>query len=73
MKVAKLSVISFETQCPYCNEGTEYPYTGSLTWLIFDGDVPTGISAGQKVECSYCGEIFKLPKVVSDNKLPESN
>ena len=71
MKTAKLSVISFEAQCPYCKEGVEYPYTGSLTWLIFDGDIPTGITAGQKVECSECGEVFKLPSAIIDNKLPK--
>lgn len=73
MRTANLSVIAFEMQCPHCLEAVEHPYTGSLMWLIFDGDIPTGISAGQQIECSVCGEMFKLPKAVTGNKLPEAN
>lgn len=71
MKTAKLTVVAFETQCPHCLEVAEYPYTGSLMWLMRDGDIPTGIAAGQKIECDFCGEMFKLPKSVQGNKLPE--
>ena len=71
MKTAKLTVIAFEVVCPYCNEEVEHYYTGSLMWLIRDGDIPVGVIAGQKVTCSYCGEDFKLPNSVQDNKLPK--
>lgn len=70
MKTATLSVIAFEVQCPHCKEGVEHYYTGSLMWLLFDGDVPTGIKAGQEIECSECGEPFKLPKSVAKSELP---
>lgn len=72
MKTAKLSVMAFEVQCPHCKESVASSYWGSLMWTLFDGDINVGIVAGQQVECSECGEIFKLPKVVSENKLPEA-
>lgn len=70
MKTATLSVLAFEVQCPHCNEPVEFSYTGSFMWLICDGDIPTGVKAGQEVECSGCGQVFRLPKTVTDNKLP---
>lgn len=70
MKKAILSVVAFEMQCPHCQEEVEHPYTGSLMWLMLDGDIDTGIRAGQHVECSNCGEMLELPKTVVGNKLP---
>lgn len=72
MKTAKLTVMAFDVQCPHCKESVASSYWGSLMWTLFDGNIDVGIAAGQQVECDECGEVFKLPKSVQGNKLPEA-
>lgn len=66
MKTAKCSVWTFEVTCPHCEEATRDPIYDSYQWVV---DESPKITAGTVQECSECGQEFKLPKVVANNRL----
>ncbi len=59
IKTAKVEVVMFDVNCPYC-EGDVTCSNGSYNWDI---SAPEDTSK-KPYECELCGEKFRLPKAV---------
>ena len=55
MREAKLEVVSFSIECPYCYELVGRPSNGSTMWL------PEDVKPGQLLLCDLCSNAFTLP------------
>jgi hypothetical protein len=57
MKIAKVSIVTIDVQCPHCQEGIEHPESGSLNWEV--------IAVRETIyRCQECDKYCKLPKTV---------
>jgi len=64
-KKARLSVLAFEVQCPYCGQPVTEREYGSYRWE--QGLKET--AAGTEHQCDSCLKVFVLPKRVLENQV----
>lgn len=60
MKKARLSIMAFGVECPYCEESVEEPKMDSQMWVLGD------VKPGDVITCA-CGRELEIPLVVRDN------